>query len=79
VTTKEWAVTYLYEAYNVAEHADRLVQIARHELNDNDRADAALATLRQALEVAEGVPMRIRDAIEKLEAYDAALAIGGAQ
>ena len=68
MTAKEWAVTYLYEAYNDAEHADRLVQIARYELNDAGNVDSALAALHQALEPAERSPMRIRDAINKLEA-----------
>lgn len=66
MTAFEWAQTYLYDAYNDAEHADRLVQIARHELQNNC-VEAALSTLQQALDPAERSPMRIRDAIEKLE------------
>ena len=69
MSPKDFAVAYLYDAYNDAEHADRLVQIARHELNENDDTDAALKTLRDALDSAERSPMRIRDAIEKIEAY----------
>lgn len=71
MTAREWAETYLYEAYNDAEHTDRLVQIARHELLDGNRVNEAIATLRQALDPAERSPMRIRDAIEKLEALRA--------
>ena len=71
MTAKEWAQTYLYEAYNVAEHADRLVQIARHELNEAENVASALDALRQALEPAYRIEMRIRDAIEKLEALRA--------
>ena len=71
MTAKEWAQTYLYEACNVAEHADRLVQIARYELNEAENVERALDALRQALEPAYRIEMRIRDAIEKLEALRA--------
>ena len=71
MSPRDLAQCYLYDAYNDAEHADRLVQIARHEFNENDNVDRALDALRSALDPAERSAMRIRDAIEKLEALSA--------
>ena len=57
---------YMFAAYNKTEHANRLVETARHYQMEGNREEA-IRWLKDALESAESAPHRIRDAIKHME------------
>lgn len=69
MTDLESAQYDLYQLYNVAEHVDRLTQIAQVEI-ERDPAEA-LSMLRLAKESASKLEFRLDDAIKSVEKYSA--------
>jgi hypothetical protein len=68
--TIDIAQSYVYDAWNETDHADKLMQGARARLSEGN-VEESLADLRLALEPASRSEHRIRMAIEYLEALEA--------
>lgn len=65
MTPKELAQTYAYDLWNHTEHLNRLVEIARHELEHGDYAEAKSA-LEDAKTPAGLVEHYLRSTLERI-------------